>query len=249
MREKIPIRLKKEPLIEAIWEIRFTGTKPSIGDLLPGIIFKAFPEKYPNLVRLPSAEIPSQIVERDPNFRYIPRVRLEGGNQAVQIGEHVFSLSCRRPYSGWIKFSGDIRSLIKVLEESQLIDHLERFSLKYIDLIDLDQPPKLSCLNLELRLEEYDFEINPVQLRTEIKEDSLIHIIQVISPAEVIIPGEPNFLRGILVDIDSIKHLSKEESWPDINKCIDLVHLASKKMFFKLLKQETIDKLEPVYEE
>lgn len=100
MDTKIPIRLKKEPLLEAVWEIRFSWTKPFVADLLPGLLFKALPKKYNNTVRLPAADIPAPIVERDPNLRYVPKIRLENGNQSIQVGEHVASLSCRRLYSG-----------------------------------------------------------------------------------------------------------------------------------------------------
>lgn len=249
MNAKIPIRLKKEPLIEAVWEIRFTGTKPSVADLLPGLVFKALSDKYPNVVRLPGADVPGPILESDPRLKYIPKIRLEGGNQAVQIGEHVISLSCRRPYSGWKTFSEDIRTLIEIVRDTGLIDRLERFSLKYIDLIDLGQPPSLSCLNLELKMGLYEIDTRPVQLRTEIKEGDLMHIIQIVSPAEASIPGESGKVRGILLDIDSIRPVKENESWPDVDKHLDDIHLSSKKIFFGLLTSETIDKLEPEYEE
>ena len=48
MDNKIPVSLKKEPLLEAIWEIRFSAAKSSIADLLPGMLFKALPGRYGN---------------------------------------------------------------------------------------------------------------------------------------------------------------------------------------------------------
>ncbi len=89
MERKIPARLKKEPLLEAIWEIRFSGAKSSVADLLPGMLFKSFPGKYENIVRLPVADIPAPIVDRDRNLRFAPKIRLENGNQAVQVGERM----------------------------------------------------------------------------------------------------------------------------------------------------------------
>jgi len=249
MNKKIPVRVKKEPLIEAVWEIRFTSIKPFVADLLPGLVFKALPGKYPNLVRLPSADIPAPIVENEPKFRYVPKIRLEGENQAVQIGEHVVSLSCRRPYSGWKTFSKDIRTLMAIVRDTGLIDRLERFSLKYIDLIDLEQPPSVNCLNVELKMGEYEIATRPVQLRTEIKEGNLIHIIQIVSPAEASIPGESGKVSGVLLDIDSIRPMKQNESWTDVDNDLDLVHLSSKNMFFNLLKPDTIKKLGPEYEE
>jgi len=247
MKREIPVRLKKEPLIEAVWEIRFTSPKPPVADLLPGLVFKALPDQYPNVVRLPAANIPAPIAEHDPKLRYVPKVRLEGENQAVQIGEHVVSLSCRRPYSGWKRFSADIRALMQIVQDTRLINQLERFSLKYIDLIELNQPPSLDCLNVELKVGEYKINTRPVQLRTEIREEDLLHIIQIVSPAEVSIPGESERVRGVLLDIDSIRPMKQNESWSDVNDRLDSVHMSCKQMFFGLLKAETIDNLEPEY--
>jgi len=247
MDNKIPIRLRKEPLLEAVWEIRFSGTKSSIADLLPGMLFNALPGKYRNIVRLPAADIPAPIVEHDKNLRYAPKIRLENGNQAVQIGEHVVSLSCRRPYTGWNQFSADIRDLARAVQDTGLIESLERFSLKYIDLIELEQPVGLGCLSLDLKLGAHEISTKPVQLRTEIKEDDLMHIVQIVSPAEVSLPGVQDRLKGVLLDIDTIKYLDKKESWGELDGRLDDVHMACKRMFFSLMKPETVDKLEPEY--
>lgn len=248
MNNRIPVRLKKEPLLEAVWEIRFSGARSPVADLLPGMLFKSFPGKYDTAVKLPVADIPAPVVEHDPNLRYVPKIRLEGLNQAVQIGDRVVSLSCRRPYSGWARFSADIRELAKAVQETGLVDRLERFSLKYIDLIELEKPVGLAHLNLDLRMGKYELAAKPVQLRTEIKEGDLVHIVQIISPAEVGLPGMEGRLKGVLVDIDSIKPMADGESWDVLDQRLDEVHASCKKMFFNILKPETIEALEPEYE-
>lgn len=249
MEERIPIRLKKEPLLEAVWEVRFTSHRPSVADLLPGLIYQALQNKYPEIIRLPAADIPAPIAEQDPKLRYVPKIRLARGNQAVQIGEHVVSLSCQRPYTGWNTFSADIRELIEVVRRTELIERLERFSLKYIDLIQLEQPPNLGCLNIALQLGGQEISTAPVQLRTEIKESGILHIIQIVSPAEVAIPGEPRRYSGVLLDIDSINTFPEDGAWEEVDKQLDAVHWASKKTFFNLLTPETIDRLVPEYQE
>ena len=247
MKKKMPVRLKKEPLIEAVWETRFTSEKQNVADLLPGLIYQAIPGRYQNIVRLPVADIPAPIAEQDPNLRYIPKIRMEGDNQAIQIGEHVLSLSCRRPYPGWKGFSADIRNLIAVGRKTGLIDRLDRFSLKYLDLIQLVQPPDLGVLNIDLKLGGYSVAKQPVQLRTEIIAEGLIHIIQVVSPAEVTLPGDATKTEGVLLDIDTIASFKEGGSWDDVEKRLDATHSASKKIFFDLLKAGTIARLEPEY--
>jgi len=249
MANKIPVRLKKEPLLEAIWEIRFSGAKSSVADLLPGMLFKSFADKYGTAVKLPIADIPAPVVEHDLKLPYAPKIRLEEGNQAIQIGDRVVSLSCRRPYSGWDQFSNDIREFAKSVQETGLVKRLERFSLKYIDLIELERPVGLAHLNLELKMGEYELAAKPVELRTEIEENDLVHIIQIISPAEVDLLGVEGRLKGVLVDIDSIKRMTDDESWDVLYRRLDDVHESCKKVFFSILKPETVNSLEPEYEE
>lgn len=74
MKNRIPVKLKKEPLIEAIWEIRFACVNSPVADLLPGMLFKSFPGKYGMAVKPPIAGIPAQIVKHDPNLRYVPKI-------------------------------------------------------------------------------------------------------------------------------------------------------------------------------
>jgi uncharacterized protein (TIGR04255 family) len=248
MENRIPVRLKKEPLLEAIWEIRFSGAQSAVADLLPGMLFKSFPGKYGKASKLPVADIPAPLVEHNLNLRYVPKIRLEGADQTIQIGDHVVSLSRRRPYSGWATFSADIRELAEAVRETGLVGQLERFSLKYIDLIELEKPVGLALLNLELKMGEYELAGKPVQLRTEIKENDLIHIIQIISPAEVALPGTEARLKGALVDIDSIRPIADGESWGVLYQRLDEVHASCKKMFFNILKPETIEALQPEYE-
>ncbi len=87
MNKSLPLKLKKEPLLEAVWEIRFVLKNPSTGDLLPGLLSKEFYRRYKNIVKLPTADIPDPIAENVPNLRYLPKIRLEADNQAIQIGK------------------------------------------------------------------------------------------------------------------------------------------------------------------
>ncbi len=247
--ERLPVRLGKEPLIEAVWEIRFSQTRTPVCDLLPGFLFKSFPDAYRNVVRLPAADVPPPIANADPGLRYAPRIRLENGMQAVQIGDFAVSLSCRRPYPGWAQFSDSVRRLAMTVRESGLVDELDRFSLKYIDLIELSPAAGLACLNLELRLGGTELIQRPVHLRTEIQEPALFHIVQVVSPAEVLLPGGTERRRGVVVDIDTIKVLSGDRTWDDLDRCLDEVHLACKRMFFRLLAADALQRLEPEYGE
>lgn len=249
MAVNMPVRLAKEPIIEAIWEIRFESRAPSAGDVLPGLVYNELRDKYPQVVRLPGADIPHPVAVKEPAFRYMPRIGMHANNQAILLGERVAALSVRRPYPGWSSFSRDIRSLLQVLKGTDLIDTIERFSLKYVDVIDLGPEPTLEWLNMTLRLGTHEIGAEPAQVRAEIDDGNLTHRVQAISPAEVAFGDGGEGLRGVLLEIDSVRILRQGESWSVVEDELDTVHTACKRMFFSLLTAETLNLLEPVYEE
>lgn len=247
MNDRIPFRLGKEPLLEAVWEVRFAAGEPYTLESLHGEIYKALSEKYPKTVRLPAADIPASVSEQDANLRYAPKIRLERKNHAIQIGDRMVSLNCRRPYPGWNAFSSDIGSLVSVIRDSRLVGRIERFSLRYADLLEFDSPPSLSWLNLEIRLAG-ESQTWPVQMWMNIQEGSLSHLIRIVCPAMVTTPEDPNKHAGVLLDIDTFRVLHDGEAWSEIQQGLEEAHSASKQKFFKLLTPETIQRLEPKYE-
>jgi uncharacterized protein (TIGR04255 family) len=252
MSRPIPKRLQQEPLLEAVWELRFEGDGAlPVGEMLPGLLFAELRGEYPHIVRLPTADIPRPIAMNNPAMRYMPTLRLQGADDfpfIVQIGEHVISLNNRRPYAGWPTFSHRIRQLVRLLQSKDIIRKPERYSLKYLDLLELDPSPALTVLNVSLQLGEHDLTQRPVQLRTEIADQPYLHVVQIASPAEVQIPGAQR-RSGTLVDIDTVREASPGgDFWDMLDASLDDAHARAKQLFFGLLKPETEQRLGPVYE-
>jgi uncharacterized protein (TIGR04255 family) len=242
----IPKRLGKEPLIEALWEIRFSSNTDSVAELLPGLVFQAMGASFPKTERLPAANLPATILGQDPTLRYVPTIRLEGAPYSIQIGEHVVSLSCRRPYTGWENFQAKIIELAEVLQRTKLLSSHERFSLKYTDVISLGDTPSLKSFKVLVNVADYELTNDPIQLRTELSKDGFIHIIQIASPAQVSLTTGESF-QGIMVDVDTVFQREDVAFWPDFEILLNSAHASNKILFFRLLKQETIDKLDPEY--
>ena len=251
MSRRIPKRLNMEPLLEAVWEIRFnTDSGVSVGEMLPGMLYNVLREQYPTIVRLPVADIPRPIAQQDEVLRYVPKIRMESPNGmpfAIQVGDRVVSLNNRRPYSGWVEFSKRIRELAQLLNSTGLIQKPERYSLKYTDLIELDPPPSLASLQVSFMAAGHDLGNRPVQLRTEIKDDPFIQILQVASPVEVIIGNNKERHQGTLVDIDTIQIVTSN-FWRTLDTGLNDAHDRSKRLFMDLLTDDALARLEPVYE-
>lgn len=245
MKDKlIPKRLGKEPLVEAVCELRFKSDKDSISDLLPGLIFQKLRDKFPKIEKLPASNLPPVVLKNDPDLRYAPTVKLIGELYSIMLGEHICAVSSTRPYSGWDQFSTMITELLKILNDTSLITHPERISLKYIDILPNKDGFMLDALNLDIQIGDHHITTAPFQLRTEINDNEFLGVIQIASPAHTILrTGER--LSGILIDIDIISRSMPDDFWEKPKIFLDKAHIMGKSKFFDILKTETIRRLDP----
>jgi uncharacterized protein (TIGR04255 family) len=246
----LPKRLCNEPLLDAIFECRFIAKFP-VSNILPGILFSEF-EGEKQLERLPQSEIPEAIRSIDPNFQYVPLVRIRSQNYSFLIGDRSIAVACILPYKGWGDFKPAIIKMIEVLKKSGLIDKVIRYSTKYVDLIQSNNPAdQVRLANLSLRIGSHNLTKESYQVRMEIPVEGFINIIQIISGAKVIIPGKPE-REGVVIDIDTIKDtggISVEQLLEqDLDSMLEHIHRISKETFFDCLTEQTLMQLEPEYE-
>lgn len=250
----IPKRLKKEPLIEAIWQALFEPlANQPIGDILPGILYSELKNSHPGLrlQRLPAADIPAPVAQIDPSLRFAAKYRMEkpGDPFMFQVGDRVITLNCRRPYAGWTTFREKILSLIEIIESSHLVPAPRRYSLRYIDLLTLDLAPSLSSLQLSLKLGAFDTHARPLQARVELLDGDCTHVVQIATPAQTVSPQGKE--EGAIVDIETFftepsNGGNTSNGWNTIATRIDHLHDRAKALFFEnILTEEAIRQMEP----
>ena len=249
MTEQLPTKLKKEPLIDAIFELRFSSSD-SASNILPGFLFGAL-DGEKKIERLPAAEMPKQLRDSDPNLQFAPLIRLLWTDYVISIGDHNLSIGCKHPYPGWDAFKKAILGIVDVVKNIQFIQTVNRFSMKYIDIIPAkDLQEQVSLINTSIVIGGHALEKEHFALRIDIPENKIIHIVNVMSSAVAKLQ-DGSTRNGIIVDIDTIASVQNQEfgQWiGELPEKLDISHLANKKMFFKCLNPETIDSLEPVYE-
>ncbi len=243
----LPTRLKKEPLIETIWQAQFEGEQ-GIGDVLPGILFTELKKNHSalQLRRLPSADIPAPLAQMDPNLRFAPKMLKEepGGSFIWQVGDRVITLNCRKPYVGWERFKEAVVALTQIVESSGLIPNPQRHSLRYIDLLRDELSTDLAPLRLALKLGDHQIK-DRVQMRLEIPDAECLHVVQIATAAQANLAGEQ--MTGSIIDLETLP-ASAPGNWDTLRAQLDLLHEHSKALFFRqILTEETIQKLEPEY--
>lgn len=245
--KSVPTRLKKDLILEALCELRFVPTTDSFAQLFPGIFFSHFGDRFREIEQLPISQLPPEVVNSDPNFAYASQIRMIGGSYAVQAGSRSLSIICMRPYTGWSEFEPVILETVELLRKTGLVSKVERFSIKYTDLIPRELSPSLEWLNLDISLAESKLTSEPVNLRVELREKGVLHIVQVATFANVTLRSKES-LEGLWVDVDTIVDSPPESFWEEFPSRLRAAHYESKRQFFSLLAESTLEKLEPEYE-
>ena len=245
----LPTKLKNEPLIDAIFEVRFAGNMPA-SVVLPGIFFgRLLGQKI--IEQLPIAQIPKPLRDADQNLRFAAISRIDWDTYFINVGDFSLSVSCKYPYPGWNKFRDVIVQAIEILDDSGIVEKVERYSLKYVDLFPATSDgEKVSMLNMKVMIADHELKEEPFQIRMEIPKDRFIHAVQMVSSAKAVLHNGTT-KDGLVVDVDTLSVLngiSMQTLRDDFSAKLDSIHSANKKMFFDCLRPETVAALEPSYE-
>lgn len=246
----IPARLKKDPLIEVIWQVQFEPKEGlPVGDLLPGILYSALKADHPDLQlhRLPTADIPVPVAQMDPNLRFSAKYRMEepGSPFLFQVGDRIVTMNCRKPYAGWSSFKERVLKLLGIIEQSDLVPTPMRHSLRYINLLALDPAPNLKALQVNLQIGQWHLESLPLQMRVEIPDGNCNHIVQIATPAEANLPAGRS--QGSVLDLETF-FKTLPINWQDVRVQIDLIHERAIMVFYQqLLTAGAIKHMEPEY--
>lgn len=248
--QPLPKKLKKEPLIDAVFEVRFVGV-PSAGSALLNLLNRKLAGDK-EIEQLPLLQVPQAIRDADPNLRFAPLNRLSWKQFYISIGDQSISIGFRYPYPGWSSFKPAIIDVMNVLESTDILKSVERYSLKYIDLLpSTDLREQISFVNFDVTLAKHKLEKEIFHIRVDIPRGEFVHAVQVISSATAIL-NNSEIREGLIVDVDTITSQQvgtfKDllSGFPDK---LEVIHLENKKVFFDCLTSQTINALEPEYEQ
>lgn len=250
---KLPTKLDVVPLVDAIFEVRFSNSEP-VSTVLPSYLYNNIKGKK-EISTLPIAQIPKEVRKNDPNLMYAPTIRVELDDCFVSIGDSVFAISSKLPYPGWCNFKDIILNVFKIALESNMLTNISRFSVKCINILDNiileNKSVTDNVFELDLNVAGNDVKKSTsFQIRYELSEDSYQHIVQIVSDAKIELYNN-EIKYGAIVDIDTISNIDNFENdnfYDNLDKNLELIHTSNKLMFFKCLTKDTIKSLKPTYD-
>jgi uncharacterized protein (TIGR04255 family) len=250
MSKRQPVKLKKEPLIEAVCQLR-VASKVALNTFFPGLLLAKHPEEVTDIQQLPTAILPEQLRATQPELAYAPLVQLKFKGVVILVGERSVTVSNPAPYLGWARFKALIINVFTDLLDAKLITVIERFSLKYTNVIKpTDKVPSLGNLDWAVNVGKLSLNMPATAMRTETITHGLTTIIN-ITGAVIVQAGEQTPVEGSLIDVDTIflgPSLAADAFAASMADELDRVRSTNKEVFFECLTDEAINALEPIYE-
>lgn len=251
MPKKLPSKLAKVPIAEAVCELRIGGAVP-LHNVIPGLLMSKFPGQVRDVMPLPAASIPEPIRAAEATFAHVALTRFKWRDLTVLVGTRVLTISHVPPYLGWSGFKGLITELFRSVLVDEITPSIERYSLKYQNLFRFDEDPKPDTV-LDLTLQLGGLALKPAAtiLRGEVVAEDLVTIVQIAQSAALQVEGKAP-AQGLLLDVDTVSTTPAMPCVEFLNQMdtrLELIRLANKTVFFECLRDEAIVALGATYAE
>ena len=252
MTKPLPSKLGKEPIVEAVCELRVSPTG-ALHTVLPGYLYATFRGEVGPSEQLPAGMIPEAMRAQDANLAYASIVRIPWRKYFVLIGARNVAIACRLPYPGWTQLRLDIHELFRTVIQSGLIRGVDRYSVKFTNFFPSSDGKQgnTEMLDWKIQFGEFVLDKEIVQLRVEMPNaKDTVTIMTISSPAQYQPEGEPPRSGGV-IDVDTVcAHETNDLATFDaeLEARLDAVRSTNKQAFFDCLTPESIKRMDPQYE-
>jgi len=238
---RLPVRIDPCPIVEAIFEVRFTSKVPLA--TLPGMLYAQIREKYPQQKQLPVAQLPEQIRQQDPTLANLPLLQFLGNDFLIQAGPSMVSLVTKpNEYPGWSAIHQELEWFLEKLKLADVVNETERIGVRYIDFFSTDV---LNHFIMGLQVNGQPLTSSECAMTTVLRQGALAMRLQITNSA--IIGTKEGPKRGTVLDVDSWFSALDAKVFENGLQRFDEAHHTIKSLFFGLLKPEFLATLNPEY--
>jgi len=239
---RLPVRISPCPIVEAVFEIRFTSTEPWA--TMPGLLYAEIRQKYCEQKQLPIAHMPEEIRRQDPVMARLPLMQFLGSDFLIQLGPRVVNLVTKpNAYPGWAAIESELRWTLERLQKVGFVSEGKRLGVRYIDFFAGDI---FQSLKLGLHLDDRALGGVEADVTTIFRRGPLTMRLRLANGAIVARPAGPQ--PGSVLDMDAWFGALDFDVFKDSPSRFAEAHQAIKELFFGLLRKEYLATLHPEYE-
>lgn len=237
--------MPSDPIVEALFEIRFSSTNSAISSLLLGAISNSsLGDIYHSIDRTNIADIPLPIRRNDNQLRYHAEYRLRADDGSISVGNSMIGVNVHRKYPGGEEFLKRIRDLIQAVSRHTIEMKVERVAFRYINLIEPIEgnDSEFDAIKFEGSLMNLNLKEQKTFLQVELVEDDCCHNVKLTNRAEVTNNQSNEQFYGLLLDIDTFTSVRLDGFWAEYEKILVDLRASERAVFEKIMKKETLDR-------
>jgi uncharacterized protein (TIGR04255 family) len=240
----IPIKITPCPIIDVVSEIRYKDDIAS--EIFAGMIFQALEKEGYNCIfqRLPINDTPIAIRMSNLHLKYQAHYVIDIGEVTIRISLSSVSIAIKGTYLGWNAYYAHVKKFMQIIQNLNLISAPERLGLRYSSFFEQDIFDKIE---ISVKIAKEDLTNAKNYIRTEWSNLETDYTLQL---SNHVLLNEDNKTNkpGSLIDID-VSTISKDKMYKmeDCKKLLIKFHNDEKQIFFKMLKPEFLQSLNPEY--
>jgi uncharacterized protein (TIGR04255 family) len=232
---QIPQRLRKDAIVEALFELRFSSSE--LPEVLIGKLVSALGPGM-NIERLPMADLPVPMRKADPNLAFLPTLQMKKENRLIRLGDQVVSWHILPPYPGWENWIREVAPAVETACEILRTGTPTRMGLRYINILNQTDHHVSGITAMNLTVEVSGRSLSEVNLNYKVAKRGQTVVVKIASPEFV--QGPP---RGftLVIDIDvNNEGTNQPPGWDGVPNWIENAHTNLKEEFFTLWKPEQL---------
>jgi len=243
---RLPVSIEPCPIVDATAELRFEPAVPSA--VAVGLAYERLVKKFPRVSPLQIIPFPDEFHKINPALAHQAQFRFESDEYVALLGPTMFAVGVNGPYTKWPRISPNLQEAFDLIRETKIVGVPIRFGFKYMNFFPGNA---LSNLNVTFNVADTEIAEEGTLLQTQVLCQPFKILLQIITGAQItsrVLPVDPN-TRGTLLSLDCFKEQSFEADFLEkISENLELAHNKEKELFFRLLKDEFIQTLNPKYE-
>lgn len=240
---RLPVKISPDSIKDSIIEVKYVSPIPF--EILVGFIYNALDESYsytnqPKQVKQNLNEITFNIGGL--NLFYTDKLK-------IQLQQNSIIFNCTDGYIGWADYKAEIEKALKQISTIKEIEFFERIGVRYISEYPEKDIKEVTRFSFEFGIQE--IQSDTFIFRTEFVWDNykihltLQHKSPILSPID---KGTTFQLKQVsIIDVDVISDGLKINDIQILFDKIEETHSKEKEVFFRILKEEFIQSLNPIY--
>jgi len=236
----LPLQIDPCPIVQAIFEIRFTTNTPWAQ--LPGKIAGLLGDRYVGQ-ELPLFELPDQFKQHIPGSVYLPQYQFHSEQFVVNLGPQMIGLGVQAMnYPGWSMVHAELSTFLNKVVKDGFMGEGARLGVRYSDFFELNI---FDHIDLDILLNGKTLNDKDRQFTTVFQEGPMTIRLVLINGA--IMENSHGPRRGSVLDIDVAFGPLDFNLNSDVLERFTQAHDTIKNIFFGLVSADLLESLKPKY--